>query len=237
MTDPAIAGSNRFGPSGVGGFHQVVLASFDMTIGFGGFDVQPNGGAPVPIAWAGHAGSGIPAVLQDTDGYSGAPGDWQFVGPLFSVKIPAGLGGTYEAGFEKRQVGTAWWGGSEGHPPAPRPVPYVPGHVWVSPKDGLIGAGVHWSVTYDLRANGAIVATYLSTGTGGYTQTVDGNIDASGLAFADGDVISLTTTWHDVWLVANFSNSLMNGTMEAVLFLTRTGGPGGKPFLRGHVAL
>jgi hypothetical protein len=238
VTDPAIAATSRFGPVGVSGLHQVVVCcgNGNATASYGGFLVQPGGGVPVPLVWNGGTGTGgFPPVIQDTDGYSGTPGDWRASGPLYSLTVPTGLGGTYRIVVEGRHIDGAWWGISDGHPPSPHAVDYVPGHGQITPNDGYIAGA--WTVTYDIRVNGASVANVVASGPGGYTTGVNANLDVPGVVLADGDVVSVTATWHNVWDVSAFTNAPFGGATEAVFVLTRTGGGGGKAFLRGHVAL
>ena len=220
--------------------HQVVLASNvnAHTAFYGGFYLQPNGGAPATMVWGGVGsanlpltGLAVPTVMQDTDGYSGTPGDWQSIGTISSVTIPTGLGGTYTATVEGMTGGTAWWpapgGHPEGRPPSPHAVQYVFGGVndyGCSPGDGLPLSG--WTVTYDVRANGVVLASHDVTGPGGFTQDVPLVWQFSGLTLSDGDVVTLTATWHDSWGVANFGNSMgmsEPATRFAIFALTMTG--------------
>ncbi len=217
--------------------HQVVIASNVgvATEWYGGFYTNPDG--PHTLVWGGAGGPPltglvIPTVMQDTDGYSGVPGDWQSIGTIDHVTIPAGLGGMYTVIVEGMTAGTAWWpapgGVTEGHPPSPHAVPYVFGGAsdgGASPGDGFPTSP--WRATYDIRANGGVVATYDITGPAGYTQSTPVSMNVPGVALHAGDVITATVTWHESWGVSNFKNAIgmaEPATHFAVFVLTRTGG-------------
>jgi len=246
VSESTITASSRI-IAGRGGFHQVVLAANvnAHTEGYTGFYYNPGG--PHTLAWGGApltnlplTGLTIPTVIQDTDGYSGTPGDWQFIAAISSVTIPAGLDGTYTVGIEGCAVRNAWWPDHasilEPHPPSPHAVPYVPGGNFsgIAPGDGW--AITDYTITVDFRVNGAVVATKDYTGPAGMgTATIAWVV--TDLAFAEGDVITATITWHDVWGLANFCNALgmsVPSTCFAVFFLTRTGGGQGVA-IRGSV--
>ncbi len=220
------------------GLHQVVICNGNGAEpqpgagGFGGFGVQPNGGAPRTMEWngsptqvIGNSTAPIPSVVQDTDGYTGTVGDWRNAGPIYSLTVPTGMGGAYRIGIEGVNIATAWWpspgGTPDGHPPAPIATAYVPGHAIVNPDDGILNAG--GTVTYAIVVNGSavrsnvvVVPPYFST------QAPDTYMDESGVVLADGDVVSITVTWNNVWDLANFYSALFATYVPAVFYMTQT---------------
>jgi hypothetical protein len=236
---PGGQGQGGQGQSGttppVTGLHQVVLlvGNGNQTVSYGGFNIQPGGGGPVPMVWNGsNAGDpmgygGLPPVIQDTDGYSGAAGDWQYTGPHASAKVPAWLGGTYRVGFEQLSLGTAWWptplGSPESHPPAPHAVAYTPAHGTVAPGNGILIAG--GSCTYDIRVNG-VTTRSKTVAIPPYTNFNQGPttfMDEAGVAVGPGKVVSITLTWHQSWDVCNYGNILVAAPVDGVFYMTRTG--------------
>jgi hypothetical protein len=228
-------------PSSAGGLHQVVLcngngAEGQPGSGFGGFNVQPNGGAPRTMQWTGsptlkigNSSTPVPSVVQDTDGYTGTVGDWRNAGAIYSVTVPTGLGGTYRIGVENANISTAWWpspgGYADAHPPAPYATAYVPGHGPVDPGDGMIF--IPWTVVYDLVVNGSVVRSVTASGSGvGYSQP-NAYMDEAGVVLADGDAVSITVTWNNVWAQTNFWDALffppgVPGALPAVFYMTKT---------------
>jgi hypothetical protein len=190
------------------GFHQVVLCS-----GFNdGTSITANG--TYTLVWGGQYGGTPPSmvngppVIQDTDGYSGTPGDMQVGGPpITTLTIPAGLGGTYQVGMEGLNVVNAWWPvPNPGPGPNPQQVPYIYAGNQESCGQGV--AGGTQVVTYDIRANGASVASHVWTYTGGLAYETPMCAINSPVVLAAGYVITVTVTFSgDPWPLWNFSTA------------------------------
>jgi hypothetical protein len=204
----------------VTGIHQLVLVSGLNN----GTVISANG--TYTLIWNDIGGGTPPApmngIVQDTDGYSGTPGNLQH-GPITSVTIPAGLGGTYRVGLEGMNTNDPWWLVSYTPPPYnPQAVPYVFAHAQVSCGQGVeSGAQV---VTYSICANGTPVASAVWSGSGGLTYATPlANIDATAVLH-DGDVITATVTFSGTaWPLWNFASAYGNqvpGQNGGALILT-----------------
>ena len=212
-------------------FHQAVLCSARI----GHANITTNG--TYPIVFAGANATDNPtvvegtlrAVLQDTDGYSGTPGDWQ-TGTFYELTIPAGLDGTYRMGLEEIQgvPGSDWWLPASPPLPNPQQIPYPYGGVHGHSGSGVAGGGTQ-TVVWELLKNGTTVLdsqTWTRTGSGMEYVTPSGTRGLFAIAdLEEGDTISATVTcsgngW-PFWNLANFFGPDYTSPV-GVLFLTMT---------------
>lgn len=179
-------------------FHQLVLSN---AIADSGKTVDNYG--PFTTLWQGSSEGqtqGTKPIVQDTDDFCGHGVGVQLDYDVSTWTIPAGLGGTYEVGWEEIPLGeSSWWDVVAGEP---RAVPYVPGGA-----DGGTGPGTAGdaSVTYKLLANGVEVASSTDTHAGlGYWLT-QSHLEPTLVDLAEGDEMSFTTTYAGVVYWGSFS--------------------------------
>jgi hypothetical protein len=175
-------------PPNASGFHQLVLS------GQIGPAVHANG--TYQAVWAGDGGAvslPTPAIVQDTDGYTGVVGDLQSVASVTTWTIPPGLGGTYNVGWEMINDNNAWW--IIGDPHSPQQVPYIYGGV----DDGC-GAEICTppaSATFSFRANGvAVVSEVVNVPGSGFVGTDFAHHHVpSSVVLNDGDVLDFAISF------------------------------------------